>query len=88
MRIARESVFLSPPHNALLVRLLFLIFLSTVSSMGMRSSVTLTHSYTHTQSPTHTQHFWGPIANWGLPLAAIADMKKDPEIISPQMTFG
>lgn len=35
-----------------------------------------------------TQHFWGPVANWGLPLAAIADMKKDPEIISPKMTVG
>lgn len=27
-------------------------------------------------------HFWGPVANWGLPLAAIADFKKDPEKIS------
>jgi hypothetical protein len=31
-------------------------------------------------------HFWGPIANWGLPLAAIQDMKKDASIISPKMT--
>lgn len=31
-------------------------------------------------------HFWGPVANWGIPLAAIADMKKDPEMISPRMT--
>ncbi|KAJ1969817.1 hypothetical protein IWQ62_000371 [Dispira parvispora] len=31
-------------------------------------------------------HFWGPVANWGLPLAAMADMKKDPEIISGKMT--
>ncbi|CAF1027383.1 unnamed protein product [Adineta ricciae] len=28
------------------------------------------------------------IANWGLPLAAIADLKKDPEIISPKMTVA
>lgn len=34
------------------------------------------------------QHFWGPVANWGLPIAAIADMKKSPEIISGRMTFG
>ena len=34
------------------------------------------------------QHFWGPIANWGLPIAAITDMKKSPEIISGRMTFG
>ncbi|XP_071801280.1 mitochondrial pyruvate carrier 1-like [Asterias amurensis] len=31
-------------------------------------------------------HFWGPVANWGIPLAALGDMKKDPEIISPRMT--
>ena len=36
----------------------------------------------------YLQHFWGPVANWGIPLAAIADMKKDPEIISPKMTVG
>lgn len=34
------------------------------------------------------QHFWGPVANWGLPIAAITDMKKSPEIISGRMTFG
>nr|ACQ58862.1 Brain protein 44-like protein [Anoplopoma fimbria] len=33
-------------------------------------------------------HFRGPIANWGLPIAAIADMKKSPEIISGRMTFA
>lgn len=34
------------------------------------------------------QHFWGPVANWAIPIAAIMDMKKDPEIISPKMTTG
>uniref|UniRef100_A0A665URT6 Mitochondrial pyruvate carrier n=1 Tax=Echeneis naucrates TaxID=173247 RepID=A0A665URT6_ECHNA len=34
------------------------------------------------------QHFWGPVANWGLPIAAITDMKKSPEIISGRMTFA
>ncbi|KAI7816945.1 hypothetical protein BC939DRAFT_467451 [Gamsiella multidivaricata] len=33
-------------------------------------------------------HFWGPVANWGLPLAAIADFKKDPELISGNMTVA
>jgi len=28
------------------------------------------------------------VANWGLPLAAIADMSKDPEKISGKMTTG
>ncbi|KAI0275083.1 UPF0041-domain-containing protein [Gloeopeniophorella convolvens] len=31
-------------------------------------------------------HFWGPVANWGLPLAAIADLRKDEEVISGTMT--
>ncbi|PAA66590.1 hypothetical protein BOX15_Mlig001206g2, partial [Macrostomum lignano] len=31
-------------------------------------------------------HFWGPVANWGLPLAALADVKKNPEMISGKMT--
>uniref|UniRef100_A0A914PFM6 Mitochondrial pyruvate carrier n=1 Tax=Panagrolaimus davidi TaxID=227884 RepID=A0A914PFM6_9BILA len=33
-------------------------------------------------------HFWGPVANWGLPLAAIADLKKNPELISGNMTVA
>jgi hypothetical protein len=33
-------------------------------------------------------HFWGPVANWGLPLAAIADTRKSPEFISGKMTSG
>ena len=33
-------------------------------------------------------HFWGPVANWGIPLAAISDMRKDPSIISGKMTIG
>ncbi|KAM3183817.1 pyruvate transporter mpc1 [Hymenolepis weldensis] len=33
-------------------------------------------------------HFWGPVANWGLPLAALADLKKNPELISGKMTFA
>ncbi len=28
------------------------------------------------------------VANWGIPLAAMADMKRSPEIISPRMTAG
>ena len=31
-------------------------------------------------------HFWGPVANWGIPLAALADLKRDPSIISGKMT--
>lgn len=33
-------------------------------------------------------HFWGPIANWGIPIAALADIRKDPQIISGKMTLG
>ena len=28
----------------------------------------------------------GPLANWGIPIAAMADCRKSPEIISPNMT--
>ncbi|GAA6036899.1 hypothetical protein JCM8097_006343 [Rhodosporidiobolus ruineniae] len=34
-------------------------------------------------------HFWGPVANWGLPLAAIADLSgKDAKFISGPMTVA
>ncbi|XP_035223865.1 mitochondrial pyruvate carrier 1-like [Stegodyphus dumicola] len=33
-------------------------------------------------------HFWGPVANWGIPIAAISDIKKDPSIISGKMTLA
>ncbi|CAD0200534.1 unnamed protein product [Chrysodeixis includens] len=33
-------------------------------------------------------HFWGPFANWAIPLAAIADTQKSPEIISGKMTLA
>ncbi|KAL5537372.1 hypothetical protein UlMin_045449 [Ulmus minor] len=33
-----------------------------------------------------TTHFWGPALNWGIPIAAIADIKKPPEKISGNMT--
>lgn len=33
-------------------------------------------------------HFWGPVANWGIPLAALVDLKKNPDYISGKMTFA
>lgn len=33
-------------------------------------------------------HFWGPISNWGIPIAALADIKKDPQFISGRMTVA
>ena len=33
-----------------------------------------------------TTHFWGPVANWGLVLAGVLDMKKPAEAISVNMT--
>jgi len=33
-------------------------------------------------------HFWGPVANWGIPIAALADIHKNPEIISGKMTLA
>ncbi|KAK4229162.1 upf0041 domain-containing protein [Podospora fimiseda] len=31
-------------------------------------------------------HFWGPVSNFGIPLAAVMDTQKSPELISGQMT--
>lgn len=36
----------------------------------------------------HSTHFWGPVANWGIPIAAIADTQKDPKYISGKMTLA
>ncbi|XP_076239172.1 mitochondrial pyruvate carrier [Calliopsis andreniformis] len=33
-------------------------------------------------------HFWGPVANWGIPVAAIIDTQRDPRYISGKMTFA
>ncbi|KAI9983070.1 hypothetical protein PInf_006992 [Phytophthora infestans] len=39
-------------------------------------------------SPTgpKTTHFWGPVANWGFVLAAMADMQRPADVISINMT--
>lgn len=61
------------------------------------SAVSRATSYltsTEFRSYITSTHFWGPIgthhlltpANWGLPMAAIADTQKSPELISPGMT--
>ncbi|KAH7328841.1 UPF0041 domain-containing protein [Stachybotrys elegans] len=31
-------------------------------------------------------HFWGPVSNFGIPIAAVLDTQKSPELISGQMT--
>ncbi|KYN04933.1 PREDICTED: mitochondrial pyruvate carrier 1-like [Cyphomyrmex costatus] len=33
-------------------------------------------------------HFWGPIFNWMIPIAAISDTRKHPKIISGKMTLA
>ncbi|KAK3642261.1 hypothetical protein LTR56_010838 [Elasticomyces elasticus] len=33
-------------------------------------------------------HFWGPASNFGIPIAAVMDTQKDPEIISGGMTVA
>lgn len=32
-------------------------------------------------------HFWGPVANWGIPIAAMADLKKNPDLISGEFAL-
>ncbi|ROV90913.1 hypothetical protein VMCG_09984 [Cytospora schulzeri] len=33
-------------------------------------------------------HFWGPVSNFGIPIAAVMDTYKSPELISGPMTFA
>jgi len=42
--------------------------------------------WVNSETGPKTVHFYGPLANWGLVLAAIADMNKPAENISPNMT--
>lgn len=35
-----------------------------------------------------TTHFWGPVANWGISVAAMRDMTKPKEKVSPIMTVS
>ncbi|KAH7601361.1 uncharacterized protein GVI51_H03113 [Nakaseomyces glabratus] len=35
-----------------------------------------------------TTHFWGPVSNFGIPIAALYDLKKDPTLISGPMTLA
>lgn len=46
------------------------------------------YTYFQYSPPFTSTHFWGPVANWGIPIAALADIKKDPKIISGRMTLG
>ncbi|KAK0657097.1 hypothetical protein B0T16DRAFT_425445 [Cercophora newfieldiana] len=33
-------------------------------------------------------HFWGPVSNFGIPVAAVADTQKSPDLISGKMTLA
>ncbi|KAJ0312275.1 hypothetical protein COL5a_001957 [Colletotrichum fioriniae] len=37
-------------------------------------------------NPSRTADFWGPVSNFGIPLAAVMDTQKSPDLISGQMT--
>ncbi|KAI9713016.1 MAG: hypothetical protein M1828_001490 [Chrysothrix sp. TS-e1954] len=37
-------------------------------------------------NPERLPDFWGPASNFGIPIAAVMDTQKDPEIISGRMT--
>ena len=56
-------------------RLFFLIYLTWINNDLLLQTFLLDSNLTK-----------GPVANWGLPLAAIADTKKSPEFISGKMT--
>lgn len=60
-------------------------FRSKMASLAVKNAITYVKSPDF-RSYLCSTHFWGPVANWGLPLAAIADFKKDPQYISGKMT--
>ncbi|XP_069320204.1 mitochondrial pyruvate carrier 1-like protein [Eulemur rufifrons] len=56
---------------------------------GVAALLRKTRDYVKTQEFRDyltSTHFWGPVANWGLPMAAFNDMKRSPDIISGRMT--
>uniref|UniRef100_A0A1I8BRD9 Mitochondrial pyruvate carrier n=1 Tax=Meloidogyne hapla TaxID=6305 RepID=A0A1I8BRD9_MELHA len=54
---------------------------------GLITSVLHVNKFLNVDSTYIFSDFWGPVANWGLPLAALGDFAtKDPEFISGPMT--
>ncbi|KAG8974792.1 pyruvate transporter mpc1, partial [Tulasnella sp. 427] len=52
-----------------------------------RPPLSLKNVCTNAGNSTIGTHFWGPVANWGLPIAAMSDLVgKDEEFISGSMT--
>ncbi|KAG6659685.1 hypothetical protein I3843_03G048400 [Carya illinoinensis] len=44
------------------------------------------HTFWNSPIGPKTTHFWGPVVGWSIPIAALADSKKPPELISGNMT--
>lgn len=76
------------------------VFVRNMSEKPVASATTATKSATpappqsafmqFVNSPTgpKTTHFWGPISNWGISLAAMKDMNKPKEMVSGPMTVA
>ncbi|XP_043251199.1 mitochondrial pyruvate carrier 1-like [Colletes gigas] len=56
------------------------------STMVKRSSKGLFNK--ETRNYLMSTHFWGPVFNWMIPIAAISDTQKHPRIISGKMTLA
>lgn len=56
--------------------------------MSTKSKIITMLKSKETRAYFMSTHFWGPVANWGIPLAAIADIQRDPKYISGKMTFA
>lgn len=62
---------------------------SEATMAGMAALVRKTREYVKTkefQDYITSTHFWGPVANWVLPMVAFRDMKAPPAIVSGRMT--
>ncbi|ETP51226.1 hypothetical protein F442_03602 [Phytophthora nicotianae P10297] len=64
-------------------------FTSRPPQVAQRSTMSMASRLRYfINSPTgpKTTHFWGPVANWGFVVAAMADMRKPADVISINMT--
>ena len=88
---SRESTKLSQEQKEFLVFYFFPREAMSMSQPAQRAATrTIIQKYINKETLKYifTTHFWGPVSNFGIPIAAIYDLKKDPALISGPMTFA
>jgi hypothetical protein len=59
---------------------------SAAANSGRAQSESALMRFVNSPTGPKTTHFWGPITNWGISIAALKDMSKPPEQVSERMT--